>query len=129
MSGKPQITYACHCTLCQRQSGSAFGMTIVVAEEQFHIRKGVLTSHDRMGQNGRTLSRYFCSQCGTWIFNMPDRPLGFRNIKPGTLDDASWVRPDVHLWTGSALPWVRIPDDVRRFERQPPDLWAFRASE
>ena len=39
--------------------------------------------------------------------------------KPGTLDDTSMLKPDIHIWTGSKQPWITIPEDVEAHEKQP----------
>ena len=49
-----------------------------------------------------------------------------RNIKPGTLDDASWLVPTTHFWTRSAQPWVAIQDGAVRHETQPDSLGGCR---
>ena len=43
-------------------------------------------------------------------------------LRPGTLDDHSWLRPVAHIWTSSAQPWVEIPADVLRYENNPDDV-------
>ena len=121
ITGEPHVTYACHCTDCRRQSGSAFGLTIVVTADQLRITRGALKTHSRVAESGRTMTRYFCPECGTWIYNVPEALPSNRRVKPGTLDDASWVRPTVHLWVRSALPWVQIPADAIKHETQPSD--------
>jgi hypothetical protein len=45
-----------------------------------------------------------------------------RNIKPGTLDDSSWLIPTTHFWTRSAQKWVVIPEGATRYETQPETL-------
>ena len=52
----------------------------------------------------------------------------FRNVKAGALDDTSWLRPTVHLWTRSNQPWITLPEGDRTFETQPADLGRFYAS-
>jgi hypothetical protein len=121
ITGEPHVTYVCHCTDCRRQSGSAFGLTSVLTADQLKITRGELKTQTRVAESGRTLTRYFCPECGTWIYNVPESLPTNRRLKPGTLDDASWVRPTVHLWVRSALPWVQIPADVIKHETQPSD--------
>ena len=41
------------------------------------------------------------------------------SVKPGTLDDTSGLKPDMHLWTSSKQPWITIPDGVEAYEKQP----------
>ena len=47
-----------------------------------------------------------------------------RNVRGGTLDDTSWLRPTAHIWTRSKQRWLPIPEGDRKFEMQPPgDPW------
>jgi len=117
----PIMVYACHCSICQRQSGSAFGMAAVFPGGAMTLTGVAPTSFVRQG-HGRKFRCYFCPACGSrlyhqWFTDEGDTP--FVNIKPGTLDDTSWLRPGCHVWTGNAQPWVRFgPDDVV-FSEQP----------
>jgi hypothetical protein len=43
-------------------------------------------------------------------------------VKPGTLDDTSWLHPVGHIWTNSAQPWVTIPQDTVIHEAHPADV-------
>lgn len=109
----------CHCTECQRQSGSAFGMSLIVDRDAFTLLAGVLKTFTRTSDSGRTVMGAFCPECGTRIFHEPRYLDGVVNVKPGTLDDTSWLTPSVHAWTGSKQAWLRIPEGVAAFERQP----------
>jgi hypothetical protein len=51
----------------------------------------------------------------------PDRP-ALATVYAGTLDDSAKLVPAGHIWTRSAQPWIRIPDDVYRHEMQPADM-------
>jgi hypothetical protein len=48
-----------------------------------------------------------------------------RNVRPGTLDDTSWLHPTVHFWIRSKQPWVVLPEGAQTFETQPADLMGF----
>lgn len=119
----PVMIYACHCSICQRQSGSAFGMAVAFPGGSMTL-KGIAPRHFVRQGNGRQFRCYFCPTCGSriyhqWFTEAGDSP--FFNIKPGTLDDRSWLRPGCHVWTENAQPWVTFaPDDVV-FPRQPKD--------
>lgn len=120
---EPVMVYACHCSLCQKQSGSAFAMAAAFPAGSMTLNGTAPAMFLRDGHEGRRFRCYFCPDCGSriyhqWFGEAGDAP--FYNIKPGTLDDTSWLRPGCHVWTGNAQPWVRFgPDDVV-FERQPP---------
>ena len=123
IGGPPRIVYACHCTECQRQSGSAFAMAAVFPGESFRITKGVPRMFARRTSPVKTMECWFCAECGTRLYHMPGgASYPNRNIKPGTLDDSSWLMPTLHFWTRSAQPWVVIPDDATRYETQPDSL-------
>lgn len=119
VTGAPRQTVACHCTDCQRQSGSAFGMTLLINETDFRLLQGELKSYTSTSEAGRAKLGAFCPDCGTRIYHKPEWRKGFVSVKPGTLDDTGWLRPDMHLWTDSKQPWVTIPDGVKAYEKQP----------
>jgi len=103
----------CHCTECQRQSGSAFGMSLAVPRDSFRLLSGELQTFTVTCDSGRTKSCAFCPSCGTRIHHRVIE--GLLSIKPGTLDDTSWLSPAAHYWTKSKQPWFPIPDGARCF--------------
>ncbi len=117
--GAPQQVVVCHCTDCQRQSGSAFGMTLVVKEENFRLTQGDLKTFASNSDAGRSKLGAFCPECGTRIYHKPEWRKGTVSVKPGTLDDTSMLKPDIHIWTGSKQPWITIPEDVEAHEKHP----------
>lgn len=119
IQAEPLTLYACHCTECQRQSASAFGMSMPVAREAFRLLNGTPQQWSRPATSGRTVVCFFCSECGTRLFHQPTRNNKITNIKPGTLDDTSWLRPVANLWTTSAQPWVSLSDNMLNIEQQP----------
>ena len=117
-NGEPVQQVACHCTDCQHQSGSAFGMSVVVNADDFRITKGEPKHYHSTSSTGRRKLGAFCHECGNRIYHQPEWRRGRISIKAGTLDDASWLKPQVHLWTKSRQPWVIIPDDADAYETQ-----------
>lgn len=120
----PQLTYTCHCIACQRLTSSAFSMAVVVASEAFRLIKGEPRSIQRTAESGRLLTRWVCSECGSWISGAP-QPGSMVRVRAGTLDDTSGLRPKMHFWTKSAQPWVVLTDDAEKFETQPANLESF----
>ena len=126
----PASVYACHCTECQRQSGSAFAMAAVIPQAHFRLIQGEPAMFPRRTGPTKIMECWFCRTCGTRLYHVPGgAAYPNRNIKPGTLDDSSWVVPTIHFWTRSAQPWVVIPADATRYDTQPDALaWAPPAS-
>ncbi len=119
VSDEPRQVVACHCTECQTQSGSAFGMTMVVAEAALSITKGEPRFYRSTSSTGRAKLGAFCPDCGTRIYHQPEWRKGTISVKPGTLDETGWLRPNIHLWTRSKQGWVTIPEGVESYEKQP----------
>lgn len=133
ISAPPIVTLVCHCIDCQKLSASAFSLTMAVHRGSFVLTSGKLKSWERPTAAGGTAVCYFCPDCGNRIFHEnPEMPEILR-FKPGTLDDTSCIRPDAHVWTKRAQPWVDIPADMPCYEAQPEvrvlmrDLAEFRA--
>ena len=113
LEGEPLGLAVCHCTECQRQSGSAFGMSLAVPKDSFRLLSGELKTFTVLCDSGRTKHCAFCPSCGTRIYHRVFE--GALSIKPGTLDDTSWLSPAAHYWTMRKQPWVSIPDGTRCF--------------
>ena len=111
--GEVQRLNICHCRDCQRQSGSAFGMSLVIPPQTFALTSGELRTFDLVADSGRTKTCGFCPNCGVRIFN---RTSALYSIKAGTLDDTSWLVPDGHYWIKSKQPWTVLPEHVPCYE-------------
>lgn len=110
LAGEPLGLAICHCTECQRQSGSAFGMSLAVPESGFELLSGELRTFRVICDSGREKECAFCPHCGTRIHHRGSTPV--LSIKAGTLDERAWLEPDTHYWTRSKQPWVVIPEGV-----------------
>ena len=116
----PIAFYACHCTDCQRQGGSAFGLSMVVRREAIEHLGGELKPVAVPMPDGREKRSVRCAHCGTRLWGEPARFPQVRVLCPGTLDDPRAYEPFGSMWTASAHPWVSLPPGPR-FERQPDD--------
>jgi hypothetical protein len=94
-------------------------MSLLVPQNSFQLIAGEVRDFTRSSDSGRRVRCVFCPSCGTRIYHDPAYAQGILNIKPGTLDDTSWLLPTVHVWTRSKQPWVTIPDGAKCFEQQP----------
>jgi hypothetical protein len=113
LEGEPLGLAVCHCTECQRQSGSAFGMSLAIPREAFRLLAGELKRFSVRCDSGRIKECAFCPSCGTRIHHRVGEAV--LSLKPGTLDDTSWLSPDAHYWTKRKQPWAPIPDGARCF--------------
>jgi hypothetical protein len=119
VSEEPRALAICFCRDCQQQSGSAFGMSLIVPRQGFRLLQGDTGSFTRPTDSGSTVDCHFCPQCGTRLFHLPKSLPQNVNVKPGSLDDPSGLEPKLAVWTLRKPAWVRLPDGVRQFERNP----------
>ncbi|MEW5421767.1 GFA family protein [Amorphus sp. 3PC139-8] len=125
ITAAPLTFYLCHCTTCQKQSGSAFGASLHVPAEGITL-EGPSTTYSHLGGSGRTLDAVFCPSCGDRLTHQVQGGAAIV-VKPGTLDDRSWLMPAGHVFTASRQPWVSLPDDGTLLFEGAPDLPALRA--
>ena len=116
-SAEPLGTAICHCTHCQKVSGSAFSVNVVVPAPSLTWQGQSLASYADKGESGKPLSRKFCRNCGSSLATETEALPGAIIIKAGSLDDKSWLKPNYHLWTNSAQPWVRIEPGATTFPK------------
>jgi hypothetical protein len=121
---EPTMLYACHCKDCQKQSASAFGMSLIMNPGDIGFTQGEerLRSWDTRGENGAIKRCSFCRDCGTRIMHGSDDPLETFSIKAGSLDDSTGLRPVAHIWLKSAQPWISIDSEHSLcFDEEPDD--------
>ena len=123
VTAEPLLVYACHCTDCQKRSGSAFGLSMWVRRTDIEVTKGEAATHVSTTEDGRVRHGRICATCGTRLWSEPQKHREFAIVRAGTLDDRSWLRPAAHLWTRSAQPWFVFPEGVPRYETQPRNIF------
>ncbi len=110
--------YACHCTDCQTQTGSAFGLQVPLMSDSLEI-SGCLREGKREMPSGSIGRIYCCTVCAVRIYAENGARPGMKILRAGTLDDSASIEPRFHLWTSSKQPWVEIPKDVEALAKQP----------
>ncbi len=117
-SAEPVMTGNCHCRDCQKASGSAFVSALAVPKNALKIT-GAVKYYDVKGDSGHTVSRGFCSNCGARLFGKPQAMPDLAVITAGSLDDPSWFRPGMDLYTSSSQPWDYMNPDLPKFSKMP----------
>lgn len=128
LSGRPRTLYACYCHDCQRFSGGAHSMSMPVAAADVTLLAGETARYDKTADSGRIVAVHFCARCATRLWHAPSRSPDVLNLKPGTLDDTSWIVPVAHVWTASRQAGAAIPAGALSYEGQQPDHAAMEAA-
>lgn len=119
IDGKPVVVAQCHCKNCQRQSGSAFSVNLMVKADGVTTTGDLTTYEDRDTRSGNPVYRRFCGTCGSPIFSELADNNDMVIVKAGTLDDPTGMVPGVSVWTSTKLPWVIVPEGQHSFPENP----------
>jgi hypothetical protein len=106
---EPLATAVCHCTDCQRQTGTSFSIIVAVPRDALRVEGDSLAEHRTVGTDSeQDVARQFCRDCGSPIVSLADATPALAYIKAGTLADASSLEPVLQVWCDSAQPWVPL---------------------
>jgi len=128
----PLIVNACHCRDCQRLTGSAFVVNIwierrFVEADHSHLSSVVLTAG-----SGKPHEVFRCPDCGTALWSKYHAAPGDTLLlRAGTLDRPETIKPDVHIFTRSKVPWFDLPAGVPSFDGfyKIADFWPMESRE
>ena len=113
--GQPLALYICHCRECQKQSASAFGISLEVPQAGFRVTQGTPQYWSRATDSGRQLKCAFCPTCGSRLWHEYEQTSETLSIKAGSLDEPLDVSNAIHVWVSRKLPGVLIPDSAKQF--------------
>ena len=113
----PMLVHCCHCTWCQRETGSAFAVNALIEAPLVAVTKGApqqVTLPSASGQ-GQVFTR--CTACGVTLWsNYAAAQDKVHFLRVGTLDDPSQMPPDIYIFTSSKQPWVVLPEGTPAVE-------------
>ena len=122
----PMFVQSCHCTDCQRATGSAFVTNMWIEEDKVTLLGEKPTSIKNTSGSGAVHEVFRCEKCGTNIYSKYHASIGTDiMVRAGTLDDTPVVEPMAHVFVRSKQPWVQLPDDKPQFEEfySPSKIW------
>ncbi len=117
-SAKPVMTAICHCKNCQRQAGSVLSVIVGLPNDAITI-KGETTTYEDVGESGQIVLRKFCPKCGSPLFSDAKSAPDLLFIKAGTLDDTSWLEPQIQFWAKSKQDWYDLGEAIPAVEANP----------
>lgn len=113
LNAKPLFVHCCHCSWCQRESGSAFAVNAMIEASQVAVLKGTPAQKKLPSASGKGQVFWRCPDCGVAVWsNYAGAGPAIHFIRVGTLDDPSRAPPDIHIYTSTKQPWVGLPDSV-----------------
>lgn len=121
LTADPIVVNCCHCRMCQRSSGSAFALNVMIESEHVEmVGEGepevfAPDCSDRAAQGSAR-----CPRCATVLWGYhSDFGDGFCFVRAGTLDFSREVQPTAHFFTITKHPWIALPGDVPAYDGLP----------
>lgn len=111
----PLFVHCCHCTDCQKQTGSAFAINALIEKGRVTLLSGEPEAVEMKTDSGTPHDIYRCPHCKCAVWSDYSRRRVMVFVRVATLDTPSALPPDVHIYTRSKLDWVVLPDGARAF--------------
>ena len=118
LTSPPMFTHCCHCLDCQKQTGAAFAINGLTETSRIEMLSGgdQIQVVDMPSPSGRGHEIHRCRTCAVALWSDYGRRGYLRFVRVATLDQPHAIEPDVHIFTRSKAPWVRLPEGARAFE-------------
>lgn len=111
MEGDPMFVHCCHCSWCQRETGTAFAVNALIESERVSLIKGETECISTPSNSGKGQDIHRCPRCKVALWS---HYAGARDavsfLRVGTLDEPQHIPPDIHIFTSSKQPWVVLPE-------------------
>jgi hypothetical protein len=115
---EPIFAGVCHCSTCQKGSGTAFNTVVAVPKPAVSI-SGPVSTYEGKGDSGNATYRRFCSACGSPVQVEAAIMADVVMIPVGTLDDPGAIKPAMQIYCDSAQPWALLEGGIQRFAKMP----------
>jgi hypothetical protein len=110
-NGEPVRVSICHCTECQRRTGSAFSANARFAVSAVTV-EGKSQRFVRTGDSGKSLTFHFCPGCGSTLWWTLESVPDVVAVAVGAFADPGFPAPRVSVYESRKLPWVSLPDTI-----------------
>ena len=113
MMTKPMFVHCCHCTWCQRESGTAFALNAMIEADRVELLQGEIEVVNTPSNSGKGQKIARCPKCHIAVWsNYAGAGDALRFVRVGTLDEPDRLPPDIHIFTASKQPWVVLRPDT-----------------
>ena len=127
MKHHPLVVHCCHCTWCQRETGSAFVLNALIETHQIELRKGAPEPVSTPSNSGKGQIIVRCAHCQVALWSHY-RGLGeaIAFVRVGVLEPGHQLEPSVHIFTSTKVPWLDLGDKVPVYEEyyRRSEVWA-----
>ncbi|TCD16071.1 GFA family protein [Oricola cellulosilytica] len=104
----PTLVGICHCTDCQKLSGSPYRVTAPTKASNVRILSGEPTIYVKTAQSGRERLQAFCGRCGSQLYTTGvGEAAKIVGLRWGSIDQRAELTPKRQVWRRSAAPWCQ----------------------
>jgi hypothetical protein len=116
VDAEPLFSALCHCKTCQKQTGSAFRITVAAPRAAVSL-EGAQRTYTTIGDSGQQVVNRFCPNCGSTAVIEPEALPNITIIPAGSLDETSWLKPTMEIYCDDAQSWVQLSGGMQRFPK------------
>lgn len=114
----PMRTLACHCTFCQKVTGSSYFAESMFSKDAVDFNDGTMKCYEHTSDSSnKKVYVHFCATCGTTVSLTFERWPDVRGIARGCYDSPDAVKVSSHIWTRSAQSETALPEGVECFAK------------
>lgn len=111
LTDRPLFVHACHCTWCQRETGSAFVLNALIETSKVRLLAGTPIVIKTPSNSGAGQLIHRCGTCHVALWSVySGAGERFRFVRAGTLDDKNACPPDIHIFTSTKQDWLILPE-------------------
>ncbi|MGP3695663.1 GFA family protein [Rhodobacter sp. NSM] len=113
LTERPLFVHCCHCSWCQRETGTAFALNAMIEADRVELVAGQPEVVRIASNSGKGQEVLRCPRCqvALWShYSGAGRAIAF--VRVGTLEDPAACPPDIHIYTSTKLPWVHLDGRV-----------------
>ena len=122
----PLIVHACHCSWCQRETGTAFALNAMVEADRVQLLQGEVELVDTNSASGKGQKIARCPRCHVALWShYPQSGTAISFLRVGSLDEPNRCPPDIHIYTSTKQAWLSLPADARAAAEfyNVPEVW------
>jgi hypothetical protein len=132
INSRPLFVHCCHCTWCQRETGSAFALNAMIEADRVELTSGEVEPVDTPSASGKGQKIWRCPECKVALWsNYAGAGDKVRFMRVGTLDTPASMPPDIHIFTSTKQPWIVLPPAAKAVPEyyKPKETWPAEAQE
>ncbi len=116
----PEHVVICHCTDCQRLTGSPYRVTLRAKRQDISLTGVEPKLYRKKAENGNIRLMHFCGDCGAPLFSSAEQESGTWGIRWGSINERAALEPHVQIWARSRAKWVDDLEAIPAHPKEPP---------